>query len=85
MSYDKKCHGLAIAFLRDYSYVSIEQRQLREAELAQIIQNVIEDYLENEAGEPVGAKNWHGHRRAWAGGDARWALSAAPKESDDKA
>ena len=52
MSYDTKCYELAVAFLNDYRYVSTEQRQVREAELAQIIQNSIENYLEDEAGEP---------------------------------
>mgnify|MGYP001588816775 CR=1 FL=1 len=52
MSYDKKCHSLAVAFLGNYTYVSVEQRQFREAELAQAIQDVIENYLEDEAGEP---------------------------------
>ena len=44
MSYDPKCYDLAQAFLADYS----EFGQAIVSDLAQVIQDAIEDFIEEE-------------------------------------
>ena len=43
--YDPKCYALAIAFLADYKTLTEEQRGVNAEELAQEIQDAIENYL----------------------------------------
>jgi len=48
MSYDTQCLTLAQAFLRDYDYLTDEERAAHAAKMAQDIQDAIETYLSVE-------------------------------------
>lgn len=48
MSYDAKCHALAEVFLSDFSIIGAGSRAKMEDELAQRIQDAIEDFLEEK-------------------------------------
>lgn len=50
MSYDEKCHDLAVAFLSDY-YAPGPVADEKAKELAQIIQDAIEDFLFLQGGK----------------------------------
>ena len=45
MSYDERCHALALIFLNEYEPLSDEARKILSDELAQDIQNAIENFL----------------------------------------
>lgn len=52
MTYDKKCHDLAAAFLSDFDIADQESRDRYADQLAQRIQAAVEDFL-NDQGFPL--------------------------------
>lgn len=46
MTYDTKCHDLALHFLSDYGPLGIAARQMLADQLAQRVQQAVEDFLD---------------------------------------
>lgn len=53
MTYDQKCHDLAIAFLSDFPALTAERRAEYADEMAKAIQQTIEEYIDEVVEAPT--------------------------------